>query len=300
MSQPFAVHPFEYTPGRIPVLVELPHGGHLTPDEVKSYLHPKFTPGDRREDSDEFSDEIYLDLPAAPHILRFLIWRAHADPNRTCDDLDADGAVKTLTSQGIKIYQSDRGLPKQVRQQVIDRYIRPHRQRLAELLLSPMIEKVVFCHTMPGIGTGSSADRGELRPLFMFGNAGDEKGHPPNDCFAARDLLLTLAEIVETSIGDLDVDFNFCDVLRFNHPYTGINSLSRFDPQDLRGKHPFTIEINRDLLLHNPVNIEPTRAIVNRIMLALADWGNAGDRPTEPNHARPPQRDRADDTADAR
>jgi N-formylglutamate amidohydrolase len=272
VSHVFAVHPFSYTEGTIPVLLELPHGGHLTPDEVKCYLHPKFTPGDRREDSDEFSDELYLNLPAAPHTLRFMIWRAHADPNRRCDDLQSDGAVKTLTSQGVKIYQSDRGLPDQVRQQVIERYIRPHRHKLAELVASPAIEKLVFCHTMPGIGTRTSEDKGELRPLFMFGNAGDEKGNPPNDCYAERALFLALSEIVETSVGDLDVDFNFCDVIRFNHPYTGANSLRRFDTDALRGKQPFTIEINRDLLLHNPDNIGPTRAIVNRIVMALADW----------------------------
>ncbi len=273
MSKVFDIPAFEYQEGQIPVLLELPHGGHLTPDEVKSYLHPKFTPGDRREDSDEFSDELYLDLPSAPHVLRFMIWRAHADPNRPCDDIKADGAVKTLTSQGIKIYQSDRGLPGQVRQQVVERYIRPHRRTFAELVASPEIERLVFCHTMPGIGTGASEDKGELRPLFMFGNAGDDKGNPPNDCYAGRAMLDALAEIVETCVGDLDVDFNFCDIIRFNHPYNGINSLSRFDPEVLRGKHPFTIELNRDLMLHNPDNIEPTRAIVDRIVLALAQWG---------------------------
>ena len=272
MSHVFDIPAFDYREGQIPVLLELPHGGHLTPHEVKSYLHPKFTPGDRREDSDEFSDELYLDLPAAPHVLRFMIWRAHADPNRPCDEIDADGTVKTLTSQGVKIYQSDRGLPAQARRQVIDHYIQPHRRRLAELVASPAIEKVLFCHTMPGIGTRGSEDKGELRPLFMFGNGGDEDGTPSNPCFAERALLLTLSEIVETSVGDLDVDFNFCDVIRYNHPYTGSNSLSRFDPEALRGKQPFTIEINRDLILHNPDNIAPTRAIVNRLVLALAQW----------------------------
>jgi N-formylglutamate amidohydrolase len=264
--------PFQYREGSIPVLLELPHGGHLTPYEVKPYLHPKFTPGDRREDSDEFSDELFLNLPAAPHVLRFMIWRAHADPNRPCDDLRADGAVKTLTSQGIKIYQSDRGLPDSVRRQVIDRFIRPHRAKLGELAASPAIEKVVFCHTMPGIGTGTSADKGELRPLFMFGNGGDDKGNPGHPCYAERALLLALAEIVETGIGDLDVDFNFCDVIRFNNPYSGANSLSRFEPEALCGKHPFTVEINRDLILHNPDNIAPARNLVNRLILALADW----------------------------
>lgn len=272
MSQILDIQPFDYREGQIPVLLELPHGGHLTPNEVKPYLHPKFTPGDRREDSDEFSDELYLDLPAAPHVLRFMIWRAHADPNRPNDDVDPDGAVKTLTSQGVKIYQSDRGLPVQVRQQVIDHYIEPHRRRLAELVASPAIEKVVFCHTMPGIGTRGSEDKGALRPLFMFGNAGAQDGTPSDDCFAERALLITLSEIVETSVGDLDVDFNFCDVIRFNDPYTGGHSLSRFDPEVLRGKQPLTIEINRDLLLHNPDNIAPTRAIVNRLVLALAQW----------------------------
>ena len=61
---------------------------------------------------------------------------------------------------------------------------------------------------------------------------------PPNDCFAERALLLSLSEIVETSVGDLDVDFNFCDVIRFNHPYTGGNSLSRFDPEPCAANSP--------------------------------------------------------------
>ena len=83
---------------------------------------------------------------------------------------------------------------------------------------------------MPGIGTRTSLDKGDLRPLFTFGNGGDTDGRPPKDCFAERALLLALGEIVETSVADLDVDFNFCDVIRFNHPYTGENSLNRFEP----------------------------------------------------------------------
>ncbi len=272
MSAVVTIEPFDYTQGEIPVLLELPHGGHLTPDEVKPYLHPKFTPGDRREDSDEFSDELYLNLPAMPHALRFNVWRAHADPNRQCDDLQADGAVKTHTSQGVKIYQSERGLPTPVREAVIEKYIRPHRRRLAELAASPAIEKLIFCHTMPGIGTRVSDDRGVLRPLFMFGNGGDLLGNPSHPYFAERELLLHLSEVIEVRIADLDVDFNFCDVIRFNDPYSGANSLSRFTPEELRGKHAFTLEINRDLLLHNPENIEPARHIVNEVMLAASLW----------------------------
>lgn len=264
--------PFEYKPGKIPVLLEMPHGGYLTPDEVKSYLHPKFTPGDRREDSDEFTDELYTGLPSKPHALQFMIWRAHADPNRNCDDLHSDGAVKTHTSQGVKIYQSDLGLPIQVREEVIERYIRPHRKRLLELITSPEIEKVLFCHTMPGIGTRTSSDKGELRPLFMFGNGGDDDGNPADSAYAPKELLLRLAQIIEAGLGRLDVDFNFCDVIRFNHPYTGINSLARFEPEQLAGKTPLTIEINRDLLLHNPENIKPTRDLVNQIVLAINEW----------------------------
>jgi N-formylglutamate amidohydrolase len=273
LNQVFEIHPFDYREGKIPVLLELPHGGHLTPPEVKPYLYPKFAPGDRREDSDEFSDKLFLTLPANPHVLRFMVWRAHADPHRQCDDVDFDGTVKTLTSQGIKIYQSDRGLPAQVRQQVIERYVMPHRRRLAQQVASPAIDRLMFCHTMPGIGTRSSDDKGELRPLFMFGNAGDENGNPGSDCYAEKALLLHLAEIVETGMGERDVDFTFCDTIRFNPPYTGINSLARFDPTELRGKHPLTVEINRDLILHNPDNIKPTRSIVDRMVLALNDWG---------------------------
>jgi len=275
VSTTLDIDPFDYAEGDIPVLLELPHGGHLTPDEVKPYLHPKFTPGDRREDSDEFSDELYLGLPVQPHTLRFNIWRAHADPNRQCDDLDSDGAVKTHTSQGVKIYQSERGLPISVREAVIERYIRPHRRRLAELATSPSIEKLIFCHTMPGIGTRLSEDRGSLRPLFMFGNGGDLLGNPLHPNFAERALLLRLSEVIEAHVGDLDVDFNFCDVVRFNDPYNGVNSLTRFRPEDLRGKHAFTLEINRDLLLHNPENTEPARRIVNEMVLAANAWSSA-------------------------
>jgi hypothetical protein len=264
------------------VLLELPHGGHLTPMEVKSYLHPKFTPGDRREDSDEFSDAIYLGLPARPHILRFGIWRAHADPNREYTDYSDDGAVKTRTSQGVKIYQSDHGLPSGIRATIVEQYIKPHRERLQRLLESPAVEKVIFCHTMPGIGTRTSGDSGNLRPLFMFANGGSPDGTPPNDAYATRELLLQMADIVEQHFDNLDADFNYCDITRFNDPYTGINSLGRFEPGVVAGKQPFTLEINRDLILHNPDNIEPTRAIVNAIVLAASAYQNTRRMPQGP------------------
>lgn len=263
---------FQYIEGDCPVLLELPHGGHLTPDEVKPYLHPKFTPGDRREDADEFSDALYLDLPSKPHVLRFRIWRAHADPNRRIDDFSADGVVKTHTSQGVKIYQSERGLPETVRQTVISRYVMPHQQTMVELLANEAIRHVIFCHTMPGIGTSVSKDRGNLRPLFMFGNGGDANGKPHHNCYATRKMLERMSNIIEDHFHELDVGFNFCDVIRYNTPYSGINSLNRFTCEQFRGKHPFTLEINRDLLLHNPENIIPVRDIINLIVTELAGW----------------------------
>ncbi len=266
------IKPYEYTKGDCPVLLELPHGGHLTPDEVKSYLHPKFTPGDRREDSDEFSDALYLGLPARPHVMRFTIWRAHADPNRKLDDFHDDGVVKTHTSQGVKIYQSERGLPANVRDQIIEKHIRPHQEKMIELLGSPDIKNVMFCHTMPGIGTRVSGDKGNLRPLFMFGNGGDAQGNNLRKVFAPKALLHQLADIIETNVHRLDVDFNFCDVVRFNDPYSGSNSLDRFDTRLLKGKNAFSLEINRDLILHNPENTQPTREIINEIVQTVSGW----------------------------
>ncbi|QQZ28361.1 N-formylglutamate amidohydrolase [Thiothrix subterranea] len=262
--------PFQYIEGESPVLLELPHGGHLTPDEVKPYLHPKFTPGDRREDADEFSDALYLDLPSKPHVLRFRFWRAHADPNRRYDDFSADGVVKTHTSQGVKIYQSERGMPETVRQAVIERYVMPHQQQMLALLANPSIKQVLFCHTMPGIGTSVSKDRGNLRPLFMFGNGGDLHGKPHHNCYAHKKTLELMSSIIEDHFHELDVGFNFCDVIRCNNPYSGINSLGRFTCEQFKGKHPFTLEINRDLLLHNPENIIPVRHIIDLIVQALA------------------------------
>ena len=264
--------PFEYHEGKCPVLLELPHGGHLTPDEVKSYLHPKFTPGDRREDSDEFSDALYLDLPIEPHVLRFSIWRAHADPNRKLDDFHSDGVVKTHTSQGVKIYQSERGLPEQVRMQIVENHIRPYHEKMIELLGNGEIKNVIFCHTMPGIGTRVSGDKGNLRPLFMFGNGGDTRGNNIRKAFAPKALLLALADVIESAVHKLDVDFNFCDVVRFNDPYTGANSLNRFDPALLKGKNAFTLEINRDLILHNPENTDPVREIIREIVETDVNW----------------------------
>lgn len=264
--------PYQYIAGECPVLLELPHGGHLTPDEVKPYLHPKFTPGDRREDADEFSDALYLDLPSQPHVLRFRIWRAHADPNRRIDDFHADGVVKTHTSQGVKIYQSERGLPENVRQAVINRYVIPHQNKLVELLADERIQRVLFCHTMPGIGTSVSRDRGNLRPLFMFGNGGDAQGKPHHNCYASKRLLEHMSNIIEDHFHELDVAFNFCDVIRYNNPYTGTNSLARFTCEQYHRKHPFTLEINRDLLLHNPENITPVRKVIDLIVRELAHW----------------------------
>jgi hypothetical protein len=107
----------------------------------------------------------------------------------------------------------------------------------------------------------------------MSGHAGDPLGNPENECDVECRLPIAIAKSLETRAGDLDVAFDFCDVIRFNRSDTGIDSLSRFDPEDLRGKQPLTVEVNRDLPLHYPQYIDPTRPILNRLVLALADWG---------------------------
>ncbi len=271
---------FDYYKGTNRTIIELPHGGNLIPYEVRQYQSGNFTPGDYREDSDEGSDEFYQNLPADPHVLRFPYWRAFLDPNRSLEDFGKnhpDGVVKTHTSQGVQIYNSHWGIPAEKAKKIIKKYIFPYRKHFEDLLQEDSIERVIFGHTMPGMGTKMSNDHNRLRPLIMLGNGGDSQGNPGKSYYAPRQLLNELREIFEESYADLDVWFPYRDNVRFNNPYSGANSLNRFSEELISGKYPLTIEVNRDMWIHNPENLEPIRKVLNNFVKHINDWKSVSE-----------------------
>lgn len=258
------------------ILIEIPHGGYYTPEEVKRLKRNSLTPGQIREDSDEYCGGFYHNLRDDITVFRFLYWRAFLDANRKNDDFSPDGIVKTLTSQGVQIYNDPKGAPEEVRNAMVEKYIVSYKKKLSELIKKRNTERVVFCHTMPGIGTNTAPDSGQLRPLFMLGNGGGQNGEPIHPHSASTELLEHLSGIINTAISEIDLqtDFNYQENVWVDRPYGGNNSLRELDPAIFKGKHPFLIEVNRDIAIDNPDNIQKVREILRQVFQAHLDWSS--------------------------
>jgi len=252
------------------VFLELPHGGHKKISEVLPYVREEFTDEDLLLDSDEFSDEVYMDLNV-PHVLhRADYWRAHLDFNRVPDDFSRDGAIKTHTSQGSQIYKTDKGLPREVAREVIQKYYLPYRVKFLQLLIDPDITHAIFGHTMPGFGTSNSQanDLGAPRPLFAILNFGDDDGKSIEP-FASQEIVHIVADIMKKYESRFDDNFEHRDYVLFNDPYKKVGK--SFRTEYFFGKNPFSLEMNRELFKHNPENIEVAREMMEDMILTLGE-----------------------------
>jgi hypothetical protein len=92
-----------------------------------------------------------------------------------------DGVIKTHTSQGIRIWNTEDLFPPQwVGNSLINGYSIPYLEALHEYIRTRDPNIVVFGHTMPGIVDGAP------RSLFMLGNNGDEYGNPNGEHYPSQ------------------------------------------------------------------------------------------------------------------
>lgn len=249
-----------------PILLELPHGGNIIPEEVEAYL--RISEKELRWDSDEYSDEIYQNHDVL-HEVRNPYWRACYDANRLHDDFSEDGVVKTHTSQGYQVYQDPNGLPPEVRRVIIEKYADPYFANLTKKLEDPKLKATLLCHTMPACGRGfRSTDKRDLRPLFMLGNDGNEEGVPEYGGLVTRALMKELKKIIQSESQRLNLkNVRYSDCIRFNNPYS-LGSAIRLT-KHMKKMPTLLLEINRDIPRKHKKNIPILREIVEQVIKKL-------------------------------
>lgn len=243
----------------LPVLFELPHGGNVLPSEVLPYI--QIAERELRLDSDEYSDEIYKNHDVLYEI-RNPYWRACFDANRLLDDFSEDGIVKKKTSQGYQVYKNPEGLPRKVREVMIEKYAKPYYRNLCKILDDSQIKAILLCHTMPACGRGFRCeDKGEFRPLFMLGNDGDQEGNPGHGSLIIQEKMIRISEMLKKESKKLSLkNVRFSDFVYFNNPYKR-GSVARLGKY-MQKTPTMLLEINRDIPRQHEENILVLREIV--------------------------------------
>lgn len=171
----------------IPILVSIPHGGTVIPEEVEEFT--VLTRKQLLDDIDACTQEIYT-INASAVVLQPCA-RTFVDVNRAPDDLppvNRDGAVKTHTANLEPIYQDSDIPDDELIEHLVNRYHRPFHQRIAEMLQSDSIKLALDCHSMSSLAPPISRYHGEARPTVCLGNvqgraASHEMSSMLADCF---------------------------------------------------------------------------------------------------------------------
>jgi formiminoglutamase len=158
---------------KLPVLISIPHGGTMVPDEVKNRF--SLTKVDLFDDSDAFTDDIYNLKTHVSAVVSACIARAFVDVNRSPDDLpdhNPDGVVKSHTCYGKIIYQSGLEPDDKLTQHMLEKYYYPYHHKIQKILNDDHISITLAldCHSMAAIAPTISPDEGEKRPMICLGN----------------------------------------------------------------------------------------------------------------------------------
>jgi formiminoglutamase len=151
----------------LPLLVSVPHGGLIVPEEVSAFC--VLTEEQISQDGDEGAAEIYSGLQG--HVAAFVttdIARAVVDLNRAEDDFRPDGVIKTHTCYNVPVYSE---FPdEELCEGLLKRYYHPYHARLTEGAQGSSILGI-DCHTMATYGPPVGPDPGQERPLVCLSNA---------------------------------------------------------------------------------------------------------------------------------
>lgn len=184
---------------KLPLVVSLPHAGTVVPPEVRDIC--LLTEKDIIEDGDKGAIEIYGALEYETTAFKKAdVARAIVDLNRSEDDRNMDGVVKTHTIWMQPVYS--RRLPNEVIDALIDRYWQPYHASLSELA-GYGAALGVDCHTMAEVSPSIDPEPGTLRPVVCISNA---------DGTCPDEWLIGLASAFESSFGA---------EVKMNKPFTG-------------------------------------------------------------------------------
>jgi N-formylglutamate amidohydrolase len=186
---------------KLPVLISIPHGGHVIPPEVKDRV--RLTASELFDDSDAFTRDIF-DLGAnAAEVITTDIARAFIDVSRAPKDLpptNPDGVVKKKTCHACSVYKNGRQLPDKLIGELLNRYYYPYHEKIRRLVQRKDIKLALDCHSMAAVGPEISPDQGEKRPGICLSNV--------NGKSCSYDLVNSLAECFQKSFSTENITIN--------------------------------------------------------------------------------------------
>ena len=158
---------------KLPVLISIPHGGMLIPEELKN----KIIIGKEEifEDIDPYTQEIYNLKDKVITVFKTDIARTFVDLSRAADDRppqNPDGVIKSHTCFGKKIFRENEQPDSLLINQLLEKYYHPYHYHLRNYIEKNKyeIQLCLDCHTMAETGPAISPDTGARRPLICLGN----------------------------------------------------------------------------------------------------------------------------------
>ena len=223
---------------QFPVLISIPHGGTLIPNELKD----KLVIGKREifEDIDPFTQNIYDLKDKVTAVLKTDIARTFVDLSRSTNDLppkNPDGIIKSHTCFGKIIYKEHQQPDEALIKLLLKKYYLPFHDELKDAIEKnkSSLNFCLDCHTMEAVGPAISPDSGKERPLICLGNRFGEAA--PNQLI--EKIRLSFIKIFKLNESDVTV----------NKPFAG-GFITRY-----YGNNPLPwvqIEMNRLLYLKEP------------------------------------------------
>lgn len=192
----------------LPVLISVPHGGTWVPGPAKKYC--RLGRADLLRDGDTWSRELYALQGGVTCYQDTPVARAILDLNRGPGDLppgNPDGVVKSMTVQGVQVWQDPGGPPEETLRLLLQDWYWPYHRALEEKARGGpgggnKIILALDCHTMLPQGPPRSPDQGKPRPLVCLSNRGDHRGEPrgKGPVTAPPEMLRAFQEILQEGL----------------------------------------------------------------------------------------------------
>lgn len=167
---------------KLPILIIIPHGGQLIPDELSGYEQI-----DRFGvfiDSDSCANQLFNFEEAAVKIDTY-ISRLFVDTDRSPLALPSrsyDGVIKKESISGRAVFEG-KAFPDNIAiSNIIRRYHLPFHDAIGRSIKNDGIKFILECHTMMPVGQRNAPDAGRPRPLVSIGNIAEEKCNSALTC----------------------------------------------------------------------------------------------------------------------
>jgi len=224
---------------KLPVLISIPHGGTLVPKEMEKIF--RLGKQELLRDGDTWTREIYDFRDKVVELVETRVPRVVIDLNRGTEDLppdNFDGVVKTKSVFLNPVWENPRGLEKEHREYLIEKYYNPYYDKILSALENPAVKLGIDCHSM--LPENPFDKNAEKRPLFCISNCGGKKGEfIKTPLSAPTEMLYAFKVSLEKEFGKGSV--------KLNDPFTG-GYITRYF--GMKKSVPWIqLEVNRSLYL---------------------------------------------------